>query len=273
LRSRLYTRRHKNQELTLNGEEIADLKLWSLFLKKANEGISMNRVTIRQPWKIGWSDSCPFGIGGFLLSGRAWQVKIPKSSPIYGAHIANNVLEFLGMVVTIWLTITECAKLGDEQACILALGDNTSAIGWLYKSRKLEPDSLYYRPVQMIARKLAHLITDSTHCLASQHIQGDQNTVSDLLSFDGNDRGYRHPLASNSPPDDILTRRFHSHIPQMIPEAFKISPLPSEISSFLIRALQTIGSSWIRSKRKPTRKRTVPGDDGPPSVPPQDSRA
>jgi hypothetical protein len=137
----------------LNGEEIADLKLWSLFLKKANdEGISMNRVTIRQPSKIGWSDSCPFGIGGFLLSGRAWRVKIPKSSPIYGADIANNVLKFLGMVVTVWLTMTKCAELGDEQACILALGDNTSAIGWLYKSSKLAPDLLYYRPVQMIAR-------------------------------------------------------------------------------------------------------------------------
>jgi hypothetical protein len=48
--------------------------------------------------------------------------------------------------------------------------------------------------------KLAHLITDSTHCLASQHIQGDQNTVSDFLSFDGDNRGYRHPLAFDSPP-------------------------------------------------------------------------
>ncbi len=231
----------------------------------------MNRVTIQQPSKIGWSDSCPFGIGGFLLSGRAWRVKIPKSSPIYGADIANNVFEFLGMAVTVWLAITECTELGDKQACILALGDNTSAIGWLYKSSKLSPDSLYYLPVQMIARKLARLITDSTHCLASQHIQGDQNTVSDLLSFTSDDRGYPHPLAPDSPPEDIRTQRFHSHIPQLIPEGFEISPLPSEISSFLIQALQTIESSWIRSKRKPTRKRTVSGDDGTPSAPPQDS--
>jgi hypothetical protein len=90
-------------------------------------------------------------------------VKIPKSSPIYGADIANNVLEFLGMVVTVWLAITKCTELGNKQACILALGDNTSAIGWLYKSSKLSPDSLYYLPVQMIARKLARLTTDSTH--------------------------------------------------------------------------------------------------------------
>jgi hypothetical protein len=271
LRSRLHIRKHKNQELTLNPEEVADLELWALFLKKAHEGISMNRITIRQPSKIGWSDSCPFGIGGFLLSGRAWRVKIPQSSPIYGADIANNVLEFLGMVVTVWLAIDECSALGDEQACILALGDNTSAIGWLYKSSKLTADSLYYRPVQMIARKLASLITNSTHCLASQHIQGDQNTVSDLLSFASDARGYPHPLAPDSPPDDILTQRFHSHIPQLIPKGFKISPLPSEISSFLIQALQTIESSWIRNKRKPMRRKTVSGDDGLPSAQPPDS--
>jgi hypothetical protein len=57
--------------------------------------------------------------------------KNPKSSLIYGADITNNVLEFLGMVVTVWLTITKCTELGDKQACILALGNNTSAIGWL----------------------------------------------------------------------------------------------------------------------------------------------
>jgi hypothetical protein len=64
------------------------------------------------------------------------------------------------------------------------LGDSTSAIGWLYKSGKLLPDSVYYIPVQLIS-KVARLITASTHCLASQHLKGDQNKVSDLLSFAG----------------------------------------------------------------------------------------
>jgi hypothetical protein len=91
-------------------------------------------------------------------------------SPIYGADIKNNILEFLGMVVTVWLAITKCTKLADKRACILALGNNMSAIGWLYKSSKLMPDSLYYQSVQMIAQKLACLITNSTHCLASQYI-------------------------------------------------------------------------------------------------------
>jgi hypothetical protein len=119
----------------------------------------------------------------------------------------------------------------------------------------------------MIARQLARIITASTHCLASQHIKGDQNTVSDLLSFTGDGPGPQHPLAPDFPTDATLTQRFHSHIPQLIPEGFQISPLPNEISCFLIRALQTIESSLIQNKRKPTRKRTASGADGPPSAP------
>jgi hypothetical protein len=133
----------------------------------------MNKITIRQPTKICWSDSCPFGIGGFLLSGQAWRIRIPDTSPIYGLNIANNVPDFLGMMVTIWLVLVEC---------VLALGNNTSAVGWLFKSGKLQFDSPYYTAVQLIARRLARLITASSHCLASQHIKGDKNTVSDLLS-------------------------------------------------------------------------------------------
>jgi hypothetical protein len=95
----------------------------------------MNQMTIRQPSKICWYDSCPFGVGGFLLSGRAWRIRIPESSLLYGLDIANNVLEFLGMMVTIWLVLVECDETSSQQDCILALGDNTSATGWLFPPR------------------------------------------------------------------------------------------------------------------------------------------
>jgi hypothetical protein len=268
LRLRIRQRQHKNQELSLNHEELADLDLWLFFLSKAHNGISLNRVTVRQPSKICWSDSCPYGIGGFLLSGRAWRIRIPRSSPIYGVDMANNVLEFLGMMVTVWLVILECKEQCSEQDCILALGDNTSAIGWLYKSSRLVPGSPYYEPVQLIARKLARLIIDSTHCLASQHIKGEQNTVSDLLSYAGAVRGYSHPLAPDFPSDPVLTARFHLHLPQLIPAGFAISPLPNEIFSFVILALQTIESSWTRNKKKPTKSETESGVDGSPSAQP-----
>jgi hypothetical protein len=267
IRLRLRVRRHKNQELSLTQEEIDDFDLWVFFLSQARAGISMNQMTIRQPSKICWYDSCPFCVGGFLLSGRAWRIRIPESSLLYGLDTANNVLEFLGMMVTIWLVLVECDKTGSQQDCILALGDNTSAIGWLYKSGKLPLDSPCYKPVQLIARKLARLVTGSSHCLASQHIKGDRNTVSDLLSFAGDTRGETHPLAPDCPSDRVLTERFHSCLPQLIPAGFNISPLPSEISSFVILALRTLESSLTPSRSQPTRTKTESGADGLCSAP------
>jgi hypothetical protein len=85
----------------LSREELNNLKLWLEFLQQARSGISLNYIIIRCPSRLGWSDSCPFGLGGFLLSGRAWRIQIPPFSPIYGVGIANNVLQFLAMLVTI----------------------------------------------------------------------------------------------------------------------------------------------------------------------------
>jgi hypothetical protein len=267
IRLRLKVRKHKKQALSLTQNEIDDFDLWIFFLSQAKAGISMNQMTIRRPSKICWSDSCPFGIGGFLISGRAWRIRIPESSPIYGLDIANNVLEFLGMMVTIWLVIIECEETGSEQDCILALGDNTSAIGWLFKSGKLPIDSPYYKAVQLIARKLARLITGSSHCLAGQHIKGDKNTIADLLTFAGDTRGEVHPLAPDYPSDFVLTKRFHTYLPQLIPVGFNISALPSEISSFVILALQTLESSLTPSKSQPTRTKTESGAAGLHSAP------
>jgi hypothetical protein len=174
------------------------------------------------------------------------------------------------MMVTVWLVLLECQTNGSTQDCILALRDNTLAIGWLYKSSCLLPGSPYYEPVQLIARKLAQLVTASSHCLASQHIKGDQNTVSDLLSYAGDVCGHVHPLAPNFPSNSVLiTARFHSYIPQLIPGDFKISPLPSKISSFVIVALQTIESSWIQSRKMPTKNWIGFGDGGSRSAPKQ----
>jgi hypothetical protein len=107
LRLRIPIWRHKNQQITLSQDKTNHLKLWVKFLQQARYVIFLNCITIRTPSKLGWSDSCPFGLGGFLLSGRAWRIQIPPFSPIYGVDIANNVLEFLAMLVTIWLTILE----------------------------------------------------------------------------------------------------------------------------------------------------------------------
>jgi hypothetical protein len=207
-------------------DETEDLKLWLIFLASAHQGISLNKITIRQPSRLSWSDACPHGIGGYLLSGRAWRIRIPARSPLRGLSIFNNLFEFLGMVINIWL---ECLHDDGSEECLLALGDNTSAIGWLFRSSRLETTSIYYAAVQIAARHLATLLLNSTHCLASQHLKGELNLVTDLLSYEGTDRHEHHPLASDKPSDDELTNRFHTFLPQLVPHNFKISPLPNDI--------------------------------------------
>jgi len=82
-----------------------------------------------KPTHLAWSDLCPFGIGGYTLSGRAWRIQIPKPFPFKGDDEANNVLEFLGMAISILLLIEESQST--KYACLMALGDNTFAISWI----------------------------------------------------------------------------------------------------------------------------------------------
>jgi hypothetical protein len=128
LRQRLHINQSARQHMSFSKEELADLLLWTKFLLSARNGISLNNLTLRRPSQIGLSDSCPFGMGGFTWTGRAWRLRIPETCLLHGVSEANNVLEFLAMALTIWLVIIECRDKGVRQESILSLGDNTSAI-------------------------------------------------------------------------------------------------------------------------------------------------
>jgi hypothetical protein len=232
----------------------------------ANHGISMNRVTHRRPSQMGWSDSCTSGLGGFTLNGTAWRLQIPPTSPLFGVSKANNVFEFLAMAVTLWILIIECQTKGETEQCILLLGDSTSALGWLYRASRIPESSFYHEAVTLITRKVARLLTATTHCLASQHLKGSLNVVADLLSYCGSSRASPHPLAADSPDDRTLTRRFHSSLPQLIPHNFAISPVPEDILSFAVLVLRTTELSFIRSRKGPTNAGTESGDVGPDSA-------
>ena len=74
---------NKKAHKKLTGPVLSDLNLWLELLQRANAGISMNLILTRRPSRICWSDSCPFGLEGFLLrSGRAWLLRIPEESAI-----------------------------------------------------------------------------------------------------------------------------------------------------------------------------------------------
>jgi hypothetical protein len=95
------------RNLTISSEALNDLALWEEFLADVHTGVSMNLLVTRTPNKVCWSDACPYGIGGYNLSGRAWRIRIPQTSPIVGHRGINSLLEFLGMAINIWLSCTE----------------------------------------------------------------------------------------------------------------------------------------------------------------------
>jgi hypothetical protein len=162
---------------------------------------------------------------------------------LYGDATVNNLLELLAIVITIWLQLVEDP---DTENCIMALGDNTSALGWIYRSSHIDVTSLYFETTNVIARKLSQLVTNSRSCLASQYVKGHHNTVANLLSFTTQTRGTKiHPLASNNLPDDILTQCFLRQLPQRVPKDFAILPLPRHVLSFATQVLVLVESSWI----------------------------
>jgi hypothetical protein len=60
-------------------------------------------ASLCRPTKIAWSNSCPFGIGGYTQKGFGWRVRIPADSILFRDDSVNNVLEFLGMAVSVKL--------------------------------------------------------------------------------------------------------------------------------------------------------------------------
>ncbi len=240
-------------------EALEDLLLWEAFLADAHAGVSINLLVTRRPDKVCWSDACPYGIGGYSISGRAWRIQIPKSSPIFGHKGINNLLEFVGMAINIWLS---CDEAGSAGSCILAIGDNTSAIGWLHNTSRLDPTWEAHDTHLRVARKIASLLMRNKCCLASQHVKGELNVVADLLSFSGSDRGKKHPLAFDHPANDELTARFLSALPSQVPESFVISQLPEEILSWTTRVLQAAELSLMGDKRGATRPTTGHGGGG-----------
>ncbi len=58
----------------------------------------------------------------------------------------------MGMAIGIWI---ECLAPSENSECILSLGDNTSAVGWLFRSSHVDAASLTFDAIQLVARKVA----------------------------------------------------------------------------------------------------------------------
>jgi hypothetical protein len=79
--------------------------------------------------------------------------------------------------------------------------------------------------------------------------------------------GKRHPIAFDNPPHDILTQRFQVCCSEQMPASFKMSPLPKEISSWVLSALRIAVSCLTAESRKATSLTAEPGSDGSDSAP------
>ena len=104
-----------------------------------------------------------------------------------GTTSPTKLLEFLGMAITLWLSLIECRELGLVNELILVLGDNTSAVHWIIRS-SLPKTSVYRPTVLFIARKIATLLAESKNFIMPQHLPGILNSIADWLSFEGEER-------------------------------------------------------------------------------------
>ena len=201
-----------------------DAKLWLKFIKVAGDGISMNIITFRKPNVIIIGDACEHGLGAFNIRGRGWRLIIPAH--LRGrAHI--NLLEFLTQVIQIWLDILEGRiKEGD---CILAMGDNTSSMGWLRRTnfRAKDESDQDWLAKQHVARKLAEQVLSIKALIYSQWFKGEYNVGTDSLS--------RDCLYLTEESHECMLKRFS---PTQVPEGFYIRPLPNEIVSFVYSILE-----------------------------------
>jgi hypothetical protein len=259
---RMPNHRAARQTARFNEQEIADLRLWVKFLDQARGGISINILTVRTPTRLAWSDSCPFGLGGYSLQGRAWRIRIPRDCPFYGDDTVNNVLEFLGMAISVLLLLKEAAEDKEDHPCILVLGDNTSAVSWIFRSGRIANTSRYYPAGKFIARTIASRALEAGAQICSQHLAGVTNTVADLLSFEGDCRGTTNPITSDCPPDDVLTERIHNFYSQVVPSGFQIHRLPDDIESFALSAMQLAAKSWTQKAKRLSKKVTGIGEGG-----------
>ena len=225
----------RGHNVKLNNRVRSDLLLAQAFIKKTQQGVSMNLLTFRAPDIVYICDASEYGMGGFASHGRAWAYTIP-SNLRNRAHI--NILEYLAQIVSIWIDIIE-HRLQSED-CVLSIGDNTSSLGWMRRSnfRQKEESDESWEVKQHLGRHLAQLTLDSDIVLYKQWLKGHDNVVADSLSRD------HYYLNTNTHKQFLLET-----VPQQLPRNFSISPIPREISSFITSTLQKLPDGQLQSSR------------------------
>ena len=203
-----------------------DLELWNTMIKILHEkGRSINHSTITYPHLFSKSDASCDGLGGYTCFGIGWRFIIPY---LFRRIIHINILEFLAITVTTWLSIYYLDIKEGNGIKILGQSDNTSTLGWLKAQTRYDKNNHISSVLrEYIGRKLAHILIESDVSLFSQHIKGSSNDVADALS--------RSPNASN---DLILNKIQANWKHQLPPNGLHIIELPQPIFSFIQSVLE-----------------------------------
>ena len=156
-----------------------------------------------------------------------------------------NLLEFLASFVTLWLE----THLGmtPQSSCFLSQTGSTLAAGWLKKSNFDNADSLCLSTDWA----LAGLIMDHDSCLCSQWLLGDLNQVANSFLHD-------HHLS-----DHASLTLLHSHVPDQVPNHFRICQLPPNVGLRIMTWLCSLPPA-TQSPKAPLRSKLAAGNTGSP---------
>ena len=199
---------------------LLDLLLWKKFLARlAERGRSINHITYTLPLWFTKQDASEFALGGFNCTGLCWQYFIPKAW-IKLIHI--NVLEFLAVLITTWISILQLGFVNENGIKFLAQTDNTSALGWLKGSTRYDKKNKLSTVLrEKIGRKFAELLSDAGISHYSQHIAGVNNEIADHLS--------RNAEMSHTQQISSILSKY----PQYCPDNLRIVELPEVILSWI----------------------------------------
>ena len=203
-------RARRNGSARLTRMQLEDLKLWRKFLRKAADGISINKLVCRWPTRIVRVDACPQGMGGYCLeSGIAWRHLLPES--LLGIATLN-LLEFLAAFVGLLVEHGVGRKWSNADVT-LSQGDSRSATGWL---AKLTLDNNC--PVHLVlARQFADFCITNNIVHYTQWFPGKKNNVANVLSQD---------FALNN---EEVTKLIRDNCSPFVPQHFRIIALQPTI--------------------------------------------
>ena len=154
------------------------------FLDIAKQGINMNLIVFRRPTHVFWSDSCPFGLGGYSDKGFAWQFELPEELCF---RASNNLVEYIASIISPWIDML--AGRLNQGDCALSMTDSSTSAGWLCKTNFREiigndTDLIQAQVRIKTAQHHATLFLKAGIKEYSQWFPGKENNVAGALSRD-----------------------------------------------------------------------------------------